>query len=346
MLLFRATKNCQTSLLLKQCPKSALNKLAEKAPWRRPDPENYHVLINVDLTETSNNNRNNNYQASMKKNIRLLDAYLQAVARLCGEEDSGLSKAWCVFSQPQDTHGVVLPPIQPPSNELSPRAKQSELDVRNAPLDVSSPTASAIKSCKLGQYFCCPATAKQVVTLALNFVRHHHPTHHGPVTFLEPSCGHGDIVWQLLKQLEEDAPLGDYQVVAYDLDTNAIESCQQRVEYKDKVEWIAGDFLQSSPISHESETLVVLGGPPYTSGAGSGARMEKDLPFAFLSRSVEVWKASFVAFILPVRYEASPMKVPGFTVQSYKLESSTFFFQGRQEVIQPSIIQCYSRTHA
>jgi hypothetical protein len=346
LILFRATKKCQRAVSIPQCPKSALNKLADKAPWRRPEVADYHGLTNVDSTATQNDNKNNNYQASMKKNIHLLDLFLQAVAGLCGEEDSGLSKAWCLFSQPQDTHGVVLPRQLAPSNELLPRTKLNEEDVRNAQLDMSSPTTTTIQSCRLGQYFCSPATAKQIVSLAMDFVRNHKHTHHGPVTFLEPSCGHGDIVWQLFKQLDEDSKIADYKVVAYDLDTNAIESCRQRVEYKDKVEWIAGDFLQSKPDSRESATLVVLGGPPYTSGAGSGARLEKDLPFAFLSCCVDVWKASFVAFILPVRYEASPMQVPGFTVQSHELESSTFFFQGEQKVTQPSIIHCYSQVHA
>jgi hypothetical protein len=324
-----------------------LNKLAEKAPWRRPDAADGHGLTNIDASRAQNDNKINNYQASIKKNIHLLDAYLQAVADRCGEEDSGLSKAWCLFSRPQDTQGVVLrPPITLPSNDLTSRTELNEQYVRNDPLNVLSPTATKMQSCKLGQYFCCPATAKHVVSLAMDFVRHHKRTHHGPVTFLEPSCGHGDIVWQLFKQLDEDATMGDYKVVAYDIDTNAIETCRQRVEYKDKVQWIAGDFLQSTPPSRDSATLVVLGGPPYTSGAGSGARIDTDLPFAFLSRCVDVWQASFVAFILPVRYDASPMKVPGFTVQSHELESSTFFFQGEQKVTQPSIIHCYSRTHA
>lgn len=313
LLLFRATKGKV------QSPKTALNKLADKAPWKRPPGEDEERT-----TSSTASSETNNYHAPMKKNLYILDEYLQTVARLCGEDDSDIFKAWCLFVRPQDTEGLL------------PSKSSASAGEKLIPQKDSS-SSSTIKSSKLGQYFCSDATAKQIVKLTLDYVRNN--TKGGPVTFLEPSCGHGDILWQLLEDLETSY----HHVIGCDLDSNVIETCQQHAK-KDQVEWMQGDFLQTKrPAGQESSTLVVLGGPPYTSGAGSGENMDRSLPNVFLTHCVKTWKASFVAFILPERYRKCPMSVPGWTVQTHELDSSTFFFQGQQKTTQPSIIQCYTR---
>ena len=174
------------------------------------------------------------------------------------------------------------------------------------------------------------------------------------IVFLEPSCGHGDVVWPLLQRLQEPNLLvSDYRIVACDVDQNAVWHCQQQHPNTndnddDKISWITGDFLELSSSSSSSTigswgTLTVcLGGPPYTTGAGS-TRMERNLPQQFFDRAVGEWQARLVAFFLPERYATQPLQLPdGWVSKTHALQSSTFFFQGQVPVTQPSILQvCY-----
>jgi hypothetical protein len=174
------------------------------------------------------------------------------------------------------------------------------------------------------------------------------------ITFLEPSCGHGDILWTLIEQLKQEQDL-DYNIIAYDIDSSAVERCRTHALQRFVTEWRVGDFLRTTPslpAPEKNSLLLVLGGPPYTSGAG--ALMDRNLPQAFLQHCTKVWKADFVAFILPDRYRAKPLSVNTeeasqsaengsgeWKVETHELDSSTFYFQGVQKVSQPSIIQCY-----
>lgn len=363
LLLFRATKGGKTKL---QCPKSALNKLSEKAPWNRQAPQ---PKKDVDINDQKSCHQNNNYEPSMTKNIYLLDTYLRSVAALCDQEDLHVSKAWSHFIRPHDTDGLLsllplecsegttlvgaMPLITSPDDDHEPGQNLRELPHQEEAVSVGTQHEAAIRSCKLGQYFCSPATARQLVHLTLEFVRQQqeqqkHKTQ-GPVVFLEPSCGHGDIVRQLLQDLDGTSIVEhNFHVLGCDIDDSAIQRCRQQFPQSDHLEWICDDFLRTTPSDHHaSGTLVVLGGPPYTSGAGSGSLVERDLPLAFFLHCANVWKAAFVAFILPVRYKACPMQLPGWNVETHALsESSTFFFRGQEGVVQPSIIQCCTRTGA
>lgn len=369
LLLFRATKGCHRIRV--QCPKSALNKLAEKAPWKRQATQpTTRTDLAVPVEHDQTPIHPNNYEASMTKNIHLLDTYLRSLATQCGEHDLSFSKAWSHFSRPQDTDGlmpmgwsketsslVIVPSIQSPKHDtvcsqdnLQELARRGETRLIVGSQQEQQLHDAAIRSCKLGQYFCSPATAQQIVHLTLKFVGRQLKAANRvqeTIVFLEPSCGHGDIVRQLLQDLESTNIVGDnFHVVACDIDESAIQFCQEHTQQNDHVEWMHGDFLQTTPSGrHGSTTRIVLGGPPYTSGAGSGSLVARDLPLAFFLHCANAWKAAFVAFILPVRYKTRPMQLPGWTVETYALsESSTFFFRGQDGVIQPSIIQCYTRT--
>ena len=304
----------------------------------------------------------------MTKNLYLLDTYLRSIATLCDEDDLHLSKAWSLFIRPHDTDGLLplfqsecsvgstlaaVPLITSPHDDHAPRQSLQVLPHQVETVTAGTQHKAAIRSCKLGQFFCSPATARQLVHLTLEFVRQQQQQHmtssdnkHAPVVFLEPSCGHGDIIRQLLHDLDGTKIVeDDFNVLACDIDNSAIQFCQQQFRKCDHVEWIHDDFLRTTPSEHHASTrLVVLGGPPYTSGAGSGSLVERDLPLAFFLHCANVWKAAFVAFILPVRYKARPMQLPGWTVETHALsESSTFFFRGQESVVQPSIIQCCTR---
>jgi hypothetical protein len=340
LLLFRATKR-STSKGIPQCPKAALNKLVTRAPWKRPGFEG------GDNEESSS--VENNYHVSMKRNLFQLDRYLQCIVEH-QSDDSDLSKAWQIFSRLSDTQGLRSPgeTASVVNNGNATAATPTAIQQGHEKEPVSSFTSTQEGS-KLGQYFCSPATAKQIVSSALDFVVKKKWETTKNIIFLEPSCGHGDIVWQLLDDLETTrTDPCNHSIIGCDLDANAIRICQEHEKSDRVMEWRQGDFLKTQPpadVVASSSTVVVLGGPPYTSGAGSGEAMTLDMPNAFLQHCVDVWKASFVAFILPKRYKDSPMAMPGWTVETHELETSTFYFQGDRKVTQPSIIQSYTKEH-
>ena len=137
------------------------------------------------------------------------------------------------------------------------------------------------------------------------------------------------------------------------------------------------DSVQSdcTPITHEGDTrtgkqdilVCCLGGPPYTTGQGSGKAIERDLPEQFVNHCFTEWKATVVSFLLPARYKRGMNKLldnrkaaskpqigtilatEGPTDRKRKrwsneiveLEESTFFFRGTIKVTQPSIIQIF-----
>jgi hypothetical protein len=125
------------------------------------------------------------------------------------------------------------------------------------------------------------------------------------------------------------------------------------------VEWRQADFLSltrsscgwanvesssSSPITTRAPstnvTVICLGGPPYTTGAGSmsNTNMQRDLPQRFVSHCFDEYKAQFVAFFLPRRFEKHDWEYP---CRTHELASSTFYFHGKK-VRQPSILQCFT----
>jgi hypothetical protein len=89
--------------------------------------------------------------------------------------------------------------------------------------------------------------------------------------------------------------------------------------------------------------VVCVGGPPYTTGAGTGSDMKRDLPEQFIRLSVETLHADHIFFFLPQRYERdSPSLLKTlseeWTYDTQPLPNSTFSFQGR-DITQPSILQ-------
>jgi hypothetical protein len=303
-----------------QPPKAALQKLASTAPWSRP-------LILLDCPRLPHNrNLNNQYHISMKKSLCQLDNYLNAIHD-CARKDpsSPLAKQWSEFCRMQDV------------TELNHSAQTTDESMSIIP------TTTVQESSRLGQYFCSRENAKQLVMLVLDWIDSRQQTALPHVTFVEPSCGQGQVVWTLLDELQK-LPSISYTIIAWDIDSHAIQYCHQH-DLKHQVQWRHGDFLTSTSscacVDHHGATNVIcLGGPPYTTGAGSDT-IQRDLPERFVSHCLDEWKALFVAFFLPRRYEGHAWDYR--PVYTFELDSSTFFFHGKA-VPQPSILQCFTRS--
>lgn len=319
LLLFRASKR---SIPI---PKASLQKLANQSPWKIPNTE-------ISIQKIDSKAEINNYSVQMVKSVQQCNYFIRKLASCC--EDERVLKAWQNFSRSSDTDGLLDSGSMHNSDNCLPEQVGGQ--------------TSHEEAARLGQYFCSPTTAEKLVQLTTEFclkrsIFNSKSLH--KLTFLEPSCGQGDILWNLLQNLKTNGyDPGCYRVIACDIDHNAIQSCQEYAMQNKYVvnDWLRSDFLATKNDADYSGHVVVLGGPPYTSGAGSGKNMERNLPDLFFKHCVETWNAVFVAFILPKRYHCNPINTEeGWRVETHRLESSSFFFQGNQKITQPSIIQCY-----
>ena len=308
----------------KQLPKAALKKLAEKSPWKCPNEE----LANYDTSP-------NQFDPSMKKSIRQLDQFLQEINKR-HQEDDNAGEAWGMFCRPNDTEELV-------PNVSAAKQIRGDCTSKMEPI-AKSPSTSQVESSRLGQYFCSAENAKLLVDIVLERIQ---PYLESDIRFVEPSCGHGDVITALITELERRRLLSEnISIHGLDIDPNAIDACR-KLTYSSKcnIEWTCQNFLQSSSPKHDKPFITVcLGGPPYTSGVGSQSNMQRDLPDLFVAHCLKEWDAHIVCFLLPARYRERPVVVPtGFEFKTYELDSSTFYFQGISKVTQPSIIQCFRR---
>jgi hypothetical protein len=170
------------------------------------------------------------------------------------------------------------------------------------------------------------------------------------IIFVEPSCGKGDIVNNLIYELgTRNIPSSRIFIQGFDIDPNAIRTCQNlQLPSNYQVSWTCLNFLESKCIHKDKPAkplVVCLGGPPYTTGAGSRVEIQRDLPSLFIEHCIREWGASLVCFLLPSRYKdrdnmiALPSELH---CETFALKSSTFFFQGTIPVTQPSILQCFT----
>lgn len=118
------------------------------------------------------------------------------------------------------------------------------------------------------------------------------------ITFLEPSCGDGKILDELLQQSKN---IQSKNIFGVDIDSVALGKAKQNLS-EHNVSLQCGNFLSldrkqlnlemTDMEEKEKQTLVVLGGPPYT---------PKNLPERFIVHSIIDLKADIVVFILPKR---------------------------------------------
>lgn len=247
----------------------------------------------------------NHWHPRMTKNLRLLDRYLQSAAR------------------------------QASSASADPRLIQAWKEFCQ-PLDPNKPRpADEETGNALGQYFCSRASAEQLV----DSLARHLAAMDQPVVVVEPSCGHGHVIKRLLER-----PIRKIQrILGWDLDEASIAHCRRSIS---GVEWATGDFLQSKRHDHvdQDATVVIMGGPPYSAGAGHGSHMRRDLPIQFVQHALGEWKAAVVVFLLPERCRDIDYRLPSdIQTETVELVDSFFYFCGGRRVHQPSILQCFSR---
>ena len=68
----------------------------------------------------------------------------------------------------------------------------------------------------------------------------------------------------------------------------------------------------------------------------------------FVQHCQDEWQADYIVFLFPHRYReiGNSINVSTMRIGSVRqdLQSSTFYFQGKEKVTQPSILQTYIRT--
>jgi len=427
-------------------PKAALKKVVSFVPWKRFHPSAIdqgflHQRLGNNIPNClCDKNLPNHISARMKKSIWQLDRFLQSMHRIAGNNEK-LQNAWDVFARHADTEDLVTPKEFSTPGILD-SAKNNTIDQRcvddmnkrpfgnltaakNTSLNEKSETPTTLKeSSRLGQYFASKDNSRKVVECALEKIlplyNHRHAVldkrnHNMPkILFVEPSCGHGDIIVSLIEALKErKTQPNSVWIMGYDIDPAAINICRQRKEFRLELDkssssrnegigdypiiWECKSFFNTTlescihnfnmlsqkdsvqpdctPITHEGDTrtgkqdilVCCLGGPPYTTGQGSGKAIERDLPEQFVNHCFTEWKATVVSFLLPARYKRGMNKLldnrkaaskpqigtilatEGPTDRKRKLwsneivelEESTFFFRGTIKVTQPSIIQIF-----
>ena len=352
-----------------QFPKSALQKVVQRevVPWRRTvsleddrkqDP--YSDLFCDDDTRLPNY-----FSSFMKKSLWQIDHFLQLVYKDVSttstttttllttseqknkrENEKRRKLAWDIFNRQRDTDGLTSP--------------SSSLLISPSTITTNNNTAL---SSKLGQYFASKENSQKVVQHALESIlslydkscdnnndgNNNNKRNYKRILFIEPSCGHGDILVSLIEALQQKrVPSTSVVIQGYDIDPAAISVCRQRQEfhlpsqnndecivtdtasrngsqYQYHVQCEARNFLETnkSETIYKDQILVCcLGGPPYTNGPGNNANIQRDLPTQFVRHCQKAWDADVITFLMPDRYkESSACSVDDstFTVTSTKL---------------------------
>ena len=341
-------------------PKKAFAKLSNQAPWVRPDDEEapssggYCKLLVRDC-DVSDSIIENNFNPNMKKSLQQLDEFLlkassaskQATSDNDGDDNNSIVKAWKVFCKSKHTNHLV-----DDSNNSA-----------NNLHDTHTPTAA-----KLGQYFASDDNARLVIKKMMEILeRDGERSTNDSLVFVEPSCGDGRIISELLhatKHLKADS----IQILGYDIDPTAIERAKASLsesevglECKDFLSLSKRDLLSAiatkSSTTTEAEAssrkrrraddgngkVIVVGGPPYT---------PKPLPQQFILHSIQELKAEIVVFILPKRCKKDAdhlQQVLNSTTNeatsewlysNTELENIDFSFE-QSTIQQPSVLQCW-----
>ena len=203
----------------------------------------------------------------------------------------------------------------------------------------------------------CCWESMQVVDTALKLI---HDLDHSTrsIVFVEPSCGDGRIIVELLNL--RTCALNVERIIGYDIDPSVVKKSRQNLEtfgiamdMMDSPSFrcrnflsiskqdLAKDLANNQRLSAELNRLViVLGGPPYT---------PKDLPEKFILHSIHELRADIVVFLLPKRCEKDACSIQEklncrapetgrWCFVNKELADCTFDFEGNY-VSQPSTLQ-------
>ena len=412
-------------------PRAAFSKLSDQAPWIRPDHASPSNMPCSPLDET-NGAPENQWKPFMKKSLMQMDRVLDQVHALVDSKvakkhdattahEDDLIRAWKEFCRPESCSRCGA--------DTNDKTGQ---DAAETETPVDSPTSTDVaRGNTLGQYFCHPQIAQQLVRCCLQRLSALTPPQQDKnraFLFVEPSCGHGQVIETLLNVLQQDQEEtwmdkinlenSNFAIVGIDKDETAISHCRQKFDGSTgclqnpsltsnsanqeepgrattglvtstdavpsstsnllmtrnvPVKFAVTDFLQSCRTDYtmiegqrndkdSAIEIVVVGGPPYSAGAGYRLTNKKsdtatlpksstennDLPLQFLHHSIVEYQATVIAFILPQRCAKlsyhDTILPSDYEWETVTLEGpSTFFFQGRdqQAVHQPSMIQVF-----
>ena len=341
-------------------PKKAFAKLSDQAQnsgsWVRPDdveaPSGGYCKLVGDHS-VSDNIIERNFNPNMKKSLLQLDEFLLKASSASkeissdndGDDNDSITKAWNVFCKPEHTNHLT--------------------DSSNSTNNLKTHTSTAAK---LGQYFASDDNARLVIRKLIELLeRDSESSTSGSLVFVEPSCGDGRIISELLnatKHLKAD----NIKILGYDIDPTAIERAKANLsgnevalECKDFLSLSFRDLLSAisstSSTTPEEQTssrkrrradddngkVIVVGGPPYT---------PKPLPQQFILHSIQQLKAEIVVFILPERCKkdadhlqqtlnnTTDEATRKWTYSNIELENIDFSFE-QSTIQQPSVLQCW-----
>ena len=306
-------------------PKAMFAKLADAAPWRAPSSLlTDNDLVNGRLDDDNAASQGDNWHRQMHKNLLRANQFLQSCSK---SQTQCAIDAWKVFSRLEDCENLV-PTGSEADDTNGYRAQQA--------------------SHELGQYFCSPENASSLVETCLQRLDCLLQNSQGrELVLVEPSVGRGDIVAALQNHLKDHAALANHsiRVQGFDLDAAAIQHCRTQFDASD-MRFECCNFLETKRQDHvatDDACVAFLGGPPYSANHGHGSNMDRDIPIRFVEHAASEWNAQLVFFLMPARcracrYEALP---EGYKRETLDLPSSTFYFQGKQPVTQPSVLQCF-----
>ena len=345
-------------------PKQAFDNLLKAAPWMRPD---YHGVSPDDKIAVENRDSVDNWMVHCTKSLWRMDQFLAQVHFHCCQVEVSpsshdgdastffrLRTAWIEFCRPLDTENLV--------HDLAPICSS----------DITPQKSSALRGNELGQYFCSVDSADRMIRLFSERIGSYlvddedNPRH---VTVVEPSCGDGRLLQTLWGHFQRRGRVtNEFNfLVGVDIDATVIDQARRSRQHL-PASWKAMDFLKMRRsdllVSHQSSTVLILGGPPYSAGAGSVAHcnaigneddvstiMERDLPLRFVQHAIQEIQAEVICFLMPERYRHSLplqqlLEETGYDCSTQDCDS-LFHFRGQAEPIkQPSIIQIYWRIPA
>ena len=212
----------------------------------------------------------NRFSKRMKKSIWQVDRFLQSMEKASGKGNSEQEQnAWEYFCRHSDTEDLVaskayVATLGDPQKTTDTNTQHgagrdatyklvcdttsssNNIRANNRTEKTTNMTAVTTstplrESSRLGQYFASKQNARKVVECALEKVL---PLYYrgdtsnekdrgvrDKILFVEPSCGHGDVVVSLVEALKlHEIPPRAVWIMGYDIDPGAIDTCRHRKE--------------------------------------------------------------------------------------------------------------------
>jgi hypothetical protein len=195
----RATASLSSSSQTIDLPKAAWKKMSNEAPWQRPDYIDYAPDIHNEEEEVHvHAHQNDGWKRHMYKSLRQVDQYLQQVQSICTNQDScscnnnnnnsirhdcnsmnssdqqqcktcTVRAAWKEFCRPCHTEDLK------DKTTATADCNSQAAAITGTPAATASAATTTISTAMtgnaLGQYFCHPANARQLVNVCLERIQ-------------------------------------------------------------------------------------------------------------------------------------------------------------------------------